>query len=204
MSDNLKPILEASYKPQREAASQLSEIGYDYDPELSTMENKVFVNKATGKPSVAFRGSVRVSDWLIEDPAVALGIETPKQKRAKELVKKVESKYGKPTDVYGHSLGGYRAEKSGASGNIYTYNKAVGLGQLGKKLPQSQTDVRTTKDVLSLGSILQYGGKKITIQSPTIGNAISAHNISNLDQKPKKESTIGKKITSALKKIKFA
>jgi hypothetical protein len=204
MSDNLKPILEASYKQQKDASSDYEKLGYTYDPELSTMESKVFVNKTTGKPSVAFRGSTRVSDWLIEDPAVALGIETPKQKKAKELVKKVESKYGQSTDVYGHSLGGYRAEKSGASGNIYTYNKAVGLGQIGKKLPKSQTDVRTTKDIVSLGSLLQYGGKKITIQSPTIGNAISAHNISNLDQKPKKESTIGKTITSALKKIKFA
>lgn len=188
MEDNLKPILQASYKQQKDASADYEKLGYTYDPELSTMESKVFVNKQTGKPSIAFRGSTRVSDWLIEDPAVALGIETPKQKKAKELVKKVESKYNQPTDVYGHSLGGYRAEKSGASGNIYTYNKAVGLGQIGKKLPSTQTDVRTSKDVVSLGSILQYGGKKTTLKSPVFSTAISSHALSALKSQPKSKS----------------
>jgi hypothetical protein len=188
MEDNLKSILQASYKQQKDASSDYEKLGYTYDPELSTMESKVFVNKQTGKPSIAFRGSTRVSDWLIEDPAVALGIETPKQKKAKELVKKVESKYNQPTDVYGHSLAGFRAEKSGASGNIYTYNKAVGLGQIGKKLPSRQTDVRTSKDIVSLGSILQYGGKKQTIQSPIFSTAISAHSLSSLNKGAKPPS----------------
>ena len=180
MTENLQPILEASYKPQGEAAQDLGKIGYAYDPELSTMESKVFINKATGKPSVAFRGSTRVSDWLFEDPAIALGIKTPKQLRAEALVKKVEAKYQQPTDVYGHSLGGGRAELSGASGNIYTYNKAVGLGQIGKKLPSRQTDVRTSGDIVSIGSLLQYGGKKKTIKTPSFSNLLSAHSISNL------------------------
>ena len=182
MENNLSTILEASYKKQSEAQEDLGKIGYNYDPELSNMESKVFVDKE-GKPSVAFRGSTRVSDWLIEDPAIALGITTPKQRRAEALVKRVEAKYGKPTDVYGHSLGGGRAELSGASGNIYTYNKAVGLGQIGKKLPSRQTDVRTSKDIVSIGSLLQYGGKTKTIKSPD--SIISSHSLSALkDSKP--------------------
>ncbi len=75
----IKTILEASYKPQRQAQEDLGKIGFEYDPELSTMENKVFFDKE-GKPSIAFRGSTRVTDFLIEDPALALGIKTPKQK----------------------------------------------------------------------------------------------------------------------------
>lgn len=177
MEDNLSTILEASYKKQSEAQEDLGKIGYNYDPELSNMESKVFVDKE-GKPSVAFRGSTRVSDWLIEDPAIALGIKTPKQRRAEALVKRVEAKYGKPTDVYGHSLGGGRAELSGASGNIYTYNKAVGLGQIGKKLSSRQTDVRTSKDIVSIGSLLQYGGKTKTIKSPS--SIIGSHSLSAL------------------------
>jgi hypothetical protein len=188
MEENLKPILQASYKQQKDASADYEKLGFTYDPELSTMESKVFVNKQTGKPSVAFRGSTRVSDWLIEDPAIALGIETPKQRKAKELVKKVEAKYQQPTDVYGHSLGGYRAETSGASGNVYTYNKAVGLGQIGKKLPSTQTDVRTSRDIVSLGSILQYGGKKQTIKSPIFSTAISSHALSSLKQPTQKKS----------------
>ena len=186
MEDNLSTILEASYKKQSEAQEDLGKIGYNYDPELSNMESKVFVDKE-GKPSVAFRGSTRVSDWLIEDPAIALGIKTPKQRKAEALVKRVEAKYGKPTDVYGHSLAGTRAELSGASGNIYTYNKAVGLGQIGKKLPSRQTDVRTSKDIVSIGSLLQYGGTKKTIQSPS--SIIGSHSLSALkDSKPVKFS----------------
>lgn len=183
----IKSILEASYKPQRQAQEDLGKIGFEYDPELSTMENKVFFDKQ-GKPSIAFRGSTRVTDFLIEDPALALGIKTPKQKKAEELVKKVETKYGKPVDTYGHSLGGYRAETSGAKGNIYTYNKAVGLGQIGKKLPKTQTDIRTSKDIVSIGSLLQFGGNKKTIQSPVFQSEIASHGLSNLKIEPKKKS----------------
>ena len=61
-NDNLKGILEASYLPQRQASENLQMMGYKYDPELSTMENKVFVDK-DNKPHIAYRGSVRVSDW---------------------------------------------------------------------------------------------------------------------------------------------
>jgi hypothetical protein len=183
----IKTILEASYKPQRQAQEDLGKIGFDYDPELSTMENKVFIDKS-GKPSIAFRGSTRVSDFLIEDPALALGIKTPKQKKAEELVKKVESKYGKPVDTYGHSLGGYRAETSGAKGNIYTYNKAVGLGQIGKTLSARQKDIRTSKDIVSIGSLLQFGGNKKTIQSPVFQSEIASHGLSNLKIEPKKKS----------------
>lgn len=199
MAENLQPILEASYKSQGEAQSSLGKLGYTYDPELSTMENKVFIEKATGRPSVAFRGSTRVSDWLIEDPAIALGIETPKQRRARELVQKVEAKYKQPTDVYGHSLGGARAELSGASGNIYTYNKAVGLGQIGKKLSTRQTDVRVARDIVSLPSLLQYGGKKTTLSSPLFGNAITAHSISQLQNKPIKALPSSKELLAKVK-----
>jgi hypothetical protein len=190
MSDNLKPILEASYKKQSEASADLGKLGYTYDPELSTMESKVFVDKKTGKPSVAFRGSTRVSDWLIEDPALLLGIETAKQRKAKDLIKKVESKYNQPTDAYGHSLGGFRAETTGAKGNIYTYNKGVGLGQIGKKLPSTQTDIRTSKDLVSLGSILQYGSKKTTLKSPVFSNYASVHGLSSLTPSGKVKSMI--------------
>jgi hypothetical protein len=188
MSDNideerLKDILTASYQPQREAESTLAKRGYKYDNELSSMESKVFVDPKTGKPSIAYRGSTRASDFLYEDPALALGYKTEKQKKAEKLAKDVEIKYGQPADTYGHSLGGYRAEKSSTGGKVYTYNKGAGLSDIGKKIPKTQTDIRTDKDVVSLLSLTQRGGKRKTISTPLTSNVLSSHSISELNRK---------------------
>lgn len=185
-TEKFKGILESSYLPQAEASAKLTDLNYTYDPELSTMESKVFVDKATGKPSIAYRGSTRVSDFLIEDPALALGIKTTKQKKAEQLAKDVESKYGKSADVYGHSLGGYRAEKSGASGNIYTFNKGAGIFDIGKTISPKQTDVRTNKDIVSLLSIGQKGGTKKTLSTPISTSVIGSHSVSQLSNQPQK------------------
>ena len=72
---DLATIIKASYKPQREASADLENLGYKYDPELSSMENKVFVDKS-GKPHIAYRGSVRASDWL-GNVGLALGFKDP-------------------------------------------------------------------------------------------------------------------------------
>jgi hypothetical protein len=194
MSDNnideehLKDILTASYQPQREAEQTLAKRGYKYDSDLSSMESKVFYNPETKKPHIVYRGSTRVSDFAYEDPALAIGFKTEKQKKAEKLAKDVESKYGKSADVYGHSLGGYRAEKSGASGNIYTFNKGAGIFDIGKKISDKQTDIRTSKDVVSALSIGQRGGTKKTISSPLTTNVIASHSVSQLTNKPEQNT----------------
>jgi hypothetical protein len=185
-TEKIKTILESSYLPQSEASAKLSELNYAYDPELSTMESKVFIDKSTGKPNIVFRGSTRVSDFLIEDPALALGIKTEKQKKAEKLTKAVELKYNQSADVYGHSLGGYRAEKSGATGNIYTYNKGAGIFDIGKKISDKQTDIRTDKDVVSVLSVGQSGGKRKTLKTPIASTVIGSHSVSQLNNKPQK------------------
>jgi hypothetical protein len=164
----LKDILTASYQPQREAEATLAKRGYKYDPELSTMESKVFFNPETNKPFIAYRGSTRVSDFLYEDPALAIGFKTEKQKKAEQLAKDVEAKYKQPASAIGHSLGGYRAEQSGVSGSIYTYNKGAGIFDIGKKTSEKQTDYRREGDIVSALSIGQRGGKRITRKDPNI------------------------------------
>ena len=183
--EHLKDILTASYQPQREAEQTLAKRGYKYDNELSTMENKVFYNPDTNKPHIVYRGSTRVSDFAYEDPALAIGFKTEKQKKAEKLAKDVETKYGQSANAYGHSLGGYRAEKSGATGNVYTFNKGAGIFDVGKKISDKQTDIRTNKDVVSALSIGQRGGKRETIKSPIASTVISSHSISQLNKKPK-------------------
>ena len=68
----LKDVLKASYMPQKQAADYLQKTqGYSYDPQLSSMQQKVFLNR-DGKPVIAQRGSTRLSDWVYEDPAAML------------------------------------------------------------------------------------------------------------------------------------
>ena len=75
------------------------------------MQQKVFLNRE-GKPIITQRGSTRVSDWLIEDPAALVGYSnTSRVKEAKQLAKATKEKYVVDETVTGHSLGGYLAEK---------------------------------------------------------------------------------------------
>jgi len=175
----LKKILDASYENPDVAEKTFTKMGYKYDKELSTPESKVFVDKF-GKPNIAFRGSKRVvDDFLGSDLKLLLGLEKydSRFKEAKHITQLVENKYGKDADVYGSSLGGSLAEKSGAKGKIYTHNKGVGIFDIGKTIPNNQTDFRNKNDLVSLLSVTQNHKNnnlitKDTGNSPTdiIGN----------------------------------
>ena len=176
----IRPILDASYQPKKLAAKTLAKSGFTLDKKLSTNESKVFVD-SMGNPNIAFRGSKTVKDFLISDPLLAIGASRfdPRFKEAKSLTKQVENKYGKPADVFAHSLGGAIAERSGASGNIYTFNKGVGIADIGKKIPKNQTDIRTKADLVSALSLTQkYNGNQQTIKGSL--NPIKAHGVDQL------------------------
>jgi len=175
MTENIESILAASYKPQREAESDLVNLGYKYDPELSSMDTKVFVDKE-GQPHIAYRGTVRVETWL-DNLRIGLGKKSKLDTEAVDTAKKVKAKYNKAPTTYGHSRGGRSAELAGEAtgGKAYTYNKAVIPSDIFKKIRNEQTDIRTTIDIVSLPSIFQSGGNKITIQSAPNENFLSAH-----------------------------
>ena len=181
---NLQPILEASYLNPNEASEKFKSLGYTLDNGLSVPNAKVFVDKK-GRPNIAFRGSHRVEDFLVSDTLLGLGLDKYDKRfqDTKNLTKLVEDKYKKPVDVFGHSLGGSLAEKSGASGNIYTYNKGTGLGDLFKTIPKNQYDVRTTNDIVSLGSLTQsHPFHNFNEIEKTQQNLLQAHEINNLSQ----------------------
>jgi len=173
MEDNLKTIFEASYQNPSIAKKTLEDVGYTFDTELSSPDTKVFIDKE-GNPHIAYRGSHRVED-VLTDIQLGLGKETKRHKEARDTAKKVETKYGKSASAYGTSLGGHLAETSGVSGNIYTYNKATGIKDIFKSVPKTQYDYRTEKDIISLPSVLQKGGNKITIESSKDDNILTAH-----------------------------
>lgn len=189
----LKTILESSYKPQAEFAKDVANIGYSYDPELSTMENKVFVSNVTGKPSIAYRGSTTAKDWL-GNVKLGLGFKDPEAERRIQLADKVKAKYGDVDTIYGHSRGSLLAERAGekTGAKVVTYNKATVPSDIFKTIRPEQTDIRTSRDIVSLPSIFQTGGKKVTLSTPITTSAIGAHSISQLDNKPQKKSFISK------------
>ena len=181
---NAGDFLKASYETQKDAEARMSKKGYTYDKDLSSMESKVFVNK-NGKPTIVQRGSTRLSDWA-EDGLIAVGLGGlgNRQKKAIELNKKVEEKYGRNADAIGHSLGGRLVENSGSHGNIITYNKATGLGDIGKTFDKKQVDIKTVEDLPSALSNFQNHNVEIVKQKEHSINPFkevwSAHNVDNL------------------------
>ena len=177
-------LLKASYETQANAEARMKNKGYTYDKDLSTMESKVFVNKR-GKPVIAQRGSTRLSDWG-EDVLIGVGLGGlgNRQIKAIELNKKVEEKYGRSADAVDHSLGGRLVENQGSKGNIITYNKASGLGDIGKSFSKKQLDIKTNLDVPSALSNFQNHNVEIVKQKEHSLNPFkevwNAHNVDNL------------------------
>lgn len=176
-------ILKASYMPQSKAASYMSERGYGYDPLLSSMEQKVFVSP-TGKPIISERGSVRLTDWLYEDPRLATYggqfFDTRRVSEAKNLSKAVQEKYGMAPTLVGHSLGSYLAEqgaKATPGSQVYTYNKASGFPSIFSSTPKNQYDYRTTLDVPSALSQFQFGNRTTL---PGSWNPFDSHSLKYL------------------------
>jgi hypothetical protein len=173
-------LLDASYeKFQREVD------GYKLDKRFSSADTRVYSHKTKG-PTVVHRGTNNASDWKDNAlVAVGLGHLGQRHKKAKRITAMVEHAYRKPANAIGHSLGGRLAETSGANGQITTYNKAAGLGDLFKKTGSNQLDVRTARDAVSALAVTQRGGQRATIAQDTrgvtrVGDLLNAHKLSNL------------------------
>jgi len=173
--DNLKTLLKASYENTKEADKTLQDAGYKLDKDLSSANTKVFLD-AMGKPHIAYRGSKHILDWIRDDPLIALGLGNyaPRVQQAKDITKKVENKYHQAADVFGNSLGGALAERSGAHGKIVTHNKAVAITDIGKTIPKKQTDVRTLNDPVSILGLTQKHKGRFVNTMPQNG-LVQAH-----------------------------
>jgi len=181
--DNLKTLLQASYEPTIKANDTLKKAGYTLDTSLSNMNSKVFTD-SMGKPHITFRGSRHILDWVRDDPLIALGLGkyAPRVQQAQALTKKVEEKYHQPADVFGNSLGGALAERSGAHGKIVTHNKAVALTDIGKTISNKQIDVRSVQDPVSFLSLTQKHKGKFINTTPITG-LVNSHLYTSLSDK---------------------
>jgi hypothetical protein len=172
-------LLKSSYLPQSEAAKRMQLKGYNYDKDLSSMNTKVYVKD--NKPIIVHRGSVTAKDWF-DDGLIALGLGKygHRYKNAQRVTQKAKEKYDSLVDSVSHSYGGWLTENSGADGNLITYNKAVGLGDIGKRFPSNQLDIRTEGDIPSLLSYLQNSNKEIIHNKHLNKNSLNSHNLDNL------------------------
>jgi len=184
LREDLGDLLKNSYQPQKIAKANLAKKGYGYDDQLSTMNTKVFVKD--GKPVVVHRGTTTLKD-VVDDGLLALGLEKYgfRYKNAKRITEKAEKKYGQSADAIGHSLGGSLAERSGAHGNVLTFNKGVGLGDIfTKKNSARQLDVSTRGDLVSGLGKTQNANKEIIDNrfksKDPFKNALNAHGTDNL------------------------
>ena len=180
-TDELKHLLKSTYSKNKE------DIGdYKIDKQLSGTRAKVYTNKETGKNVIAIRGTQGIHD-MITDAHLFLGDKSTKRfKHAKKVYDRVVNKYGKDNLILaGHSLSGQLAEKIGEKNKdeIYTLNKPVTPGDIikGKRVPKNQTDIRTSRDVVSILRPLQKGKKAITIKSDSL-NLLDEHKTDKLDK----------------------
>ena len=61
---DLKTILNASYKDNANAKSDLENKGYIFDEELSNKKQKVFYDPETKTPKVVFKGTTDTNEWF--------------------------------------------------------------------------------------------------------------------------------------------
>ncbi len=181
-SDNVKNIIEASYKTNRAIEGDHKTNGYTLDHSLSNREHKVFKDRQ-GNPYVAFTGTRKASDWLTDGAlAVGLGGFTHRFQDSKHLIDEVKSKYkNKPVTTIGHSLGGTLAEHAGGD-KVITLDKGVGLFGIGKHIGSNQTDIRTQTDPVSLLSRFQTGDHKIDIKNTTYLDPFKAHDFRHISK----------------------
>lgn len=174
-SNGLHDLVKSSYKRNNEAEQLGARHGYVLDHKLSNSEHKVFVDPDRQSSTVVFTGSRKAGDWLVTDPAIALGLGkyTKRYKDSENVMKQVKEKYNGPTTTVGHSLGGWLGENVKAD-KKYTVNKATGLGDVGKTIRSNQTDIVVDKDPVSVLSATQkYKGNLIKVQNKNYNPLVS-------------------------------
>lgn len=147
-SKEFELMLKESYKKPNERQN----IGdYIIDESLSTPENVVYHNAKTGETKNVYRGTEgTLKDWS-NNAFYALGLhnKTGRYKRANEIEKKVEEKYGTDNlDVLGHSQSGAFTQEIGKNAkNVIVLNPAT--HPLYTPTSKNTTVVRSTNDVVS-------------------------------------------------------
>lgn len=175
----------------------MSEQGYEIDPELSNRNRTLYKHKDTGKAVLAFRGTElktknKMGD-LGSDALLALGLHklSSRFRNAKKATASAIDKYGKENlTLTGHSLGGSQALYANSKFGVEThaYNPGVSptmvkkslmdnlSAQLFKRKPKKTATIYTTgKDLISGLSPLFKKAKTVFVK----GKGKNAHSLAN-------------------------
>jgi len=191
-------------------------INYIVEPELSNAEGLVLINKETGIPKVAFRGTnfKNLTD-LKTDLAIAHGAEdiTPQFRSAEEMVTATNAAYEPVEELLGFSLGGAKAITTGNKLGIKTttFNPAVGPQHL-KNVPLNSGDnhtiIRTTEDPVSALAGFKPSAFKIKSLLPlqetkwlNPKSGLSVHDLKNFSQTGERRSNNTEVLAENLQRI---
>jgi hypothetical protein len=181
-ADQIKEVLDLSYTNKKDKAPD----GYVLDKGLSDGRVKVYKDLNSDQVIVAHRGSSGWKDWLDNAYYATTGnikdsgtYKTHKKKHEKAL-----DKYGADNVIsVGHSRAGKYVEelnKEKPVKEVLTYNKAVGIHDAFQTNPENQTDIRSSRDLVSgLSSFQKSKNKVVTIPSKSF-NLLKAHGTSAL------------------------
>ena len=183
-ASQIKDIVDLSYKKGNKDKAPK---GYTLDKELSDDRVKVYKDLNSNQVIVAHRGSDGWRDWL-DNARYAFRGELKSTGTYKEHKKKHDKaldKYGADNVIaVGHSRAGKYVEelnKDRPVKEVLTYNKAAGVTDVFRKNPKNQTDIRTSRDLVSMLNPLQRNSNKIvTIDQNTL-NPLKAHGTSGLE-----------------------
>jgi len=174
-------FLKASY------SKKLKDInGYTVDKSLSGLRVQVYHNSQNNKTVVVHRGTDSIQD-LGTNLSMSLGYKGKRFNHAKKIQKQAESKYGRNNLItMGHSQGARWSEMLGNKDNnneVITFNKpTLPLDLLqGKKVKQNQTDIKTSRDPVSILRRFQIGKKAKVMKSKTF-NLLKEHGVNALNR----------------------
>lgn len=186
-ADQIQKVLENTYKETDDAPD-----GYTLDKDLSDDRAKVYKDMNSDQVIVAHRGSKGWRDWLDNARYAYSGdIKTSgTYQDAKARQQKAIDKYGAKNIIsVGHSRAGKYVEelnKEQPVKEVITYNKAVHPNTIFQSNPENQTDIRTSTDLVSALSPLQFSQNK-TVTIPGGYDLLKAH-------KPSALSYLGNKL----------
>ena len=180
----LKKALQSTYKSKEKSEMDLKEHGYNFDKELSNINDRVYYNPKDDKLLVSYRGTHNWLNDISTDLAVLTGNlkNTDRYKHSKDTYDKAKTKYNKDSaTVVGHSLGGSIASAVGSGKDeVYTYNKGVGLPILGKtKHNPNENAYRHHTDVIS--GLSAVDGNQQSFGNIST-NSLTAHSTDQLDK----------------------
>jgi hypothetical protein len=160
-------LSDASYRPG-EAPE-----GYSIDPRFSNRNRTLYVDNATGKATLAFRGTdLKNRADLGTDALLAMGLSSlsSRFRNAKRAARRAQAEYGDNLQLAGHSLGGSQALYASSRTGLAATALNPGVPpSFAKKSVLDRLGMTLFKKKVPSGHIYTTGSDPISALSPLTG-----------------------------------